>query len=515
MSGRRRRSPFEKTPARPPVPKAQYDAEVARLRWELLNAQQVLRGAAFPLIVLFGGADGAGKRETVHLLNEWMDPRWIVNRAFDEPSQDERERPLFWRYWLALPARGQIGLFLSAWYSSPLVDRVHRRTTSDDFKKQMDAIARFERVLAEDGAVILKFWMHLDRNAQRERLRSLEDDPLTRWRVTKTQWSNWKRYDDFVEQTERLIDLTDVPHAPWTVVDGRDERHRNLIVGARIRDALHDRLQLVTRRGRRLLARHRAPARPVSTTLPRRRIPDVLKRLDTSRTVSKDDYKTGLEVLQGRLNRLQREAAADGRALVLVFEGWDAAGKGGAIRRLVSALEPRAYRVYPIAAPTDEERAQHYLWRFWRHIPRAGRVAVFDRSWYGRVLVERIEGFATDAEWKRAYAEINDFERQITEHGAVIVKYWLHITKDEQERRFNERARSPYKSWKLSAEDWRNRGRWGAYEIAVNEMVARTSTPAAPWHLVAANDKNAARLEVLKWACEALRGRRGAPKARV
>ena len=234
-------------------------------------------------------------------------------------------------------------------------------------------------------------------------------------------------------------------------------------------------------------------------------MPDALGDVDTSKTVSKDKYKTTLEVLQGRLNRLQREAAADGRALVLVFEGWDAAGKGGAIRRLVGALEPRAYRIYPVAAPTDEERAQHYLWRFWRHVPRAGRVAVFDRSWYGRVLVERVEGFASAAEWGRAYDEINDFERQLTDHGAVVVKYWLHITKAEQERRFKERARSPYKSWKLSEEDWRNRAKWDAYEVAVNEMVARTSTEAAPWHLIAANDKNAARLEVLTVACNALR----------
>jgi AMP-polyphosphate phosphotransferase len=238
-----------------------------------------------------------------------------------------------------------------------------------------------------------------------------------------------------------------------------------------------------------------------------KRAPDVLRRLDTTRTVSKDDYKTTLELLQGRLNRLQREAAADGRALVLVFEGWDAAGKGGAIRRLVSALEPRAYRIYPVAAPTDEERAQHYLWRFWRHVPRAGRVAVFDRSWYGRVLVERVEGFATEAEWGRAFDEINDFERQLVDHRAVVVKYWLHITKEEQERRFKERARSPYKSWKLGEEDWRNRARWDEYEAAVTAMVARTSTSFARWHLVAANDKNAARLEVLKVACDALRAR--------
>jgi len=223
-----------------------------------------------------------------------------------------------------------------------------------------------------------------------------------------------------------------------------------------------------------------------------------------ARTVSDAAFKTRVQKLQGRLNRLQRAAAARGRSLVLVFEGWDASGKGGAVRRLLAAFEPRAYRIYPIAAPTDEERAQHYLWRFWRHLPRAGRVAVFDRSWYGRVLVERVEGYATEAAWQRAYAEINEFERQLVEHGVVVVKYWLHITKDEQERRFKERASSPYKSWKLCDEDWRNRAKWDAYELAVNDMVARTSTHAAPWHLVAANDKNVARLTVLKLACDAL-----------
>jgi polyphosphate:AMP phosphotransferase len=506
-SSRRIRSAFETTTPRPAVPRAEYDTEVARLRWELLNAQQALRGAAFPLIVLFGGVDGAGKREMVHLLNEWMDPRWIANRAFDEPSQDERERPPFWRYWLALPARGQIGLFLSAWYSAPLLGRVHRRTTSAEFKGQMARIASFERTLAADGALILKFWMHLDREAQRTRLRSLEENALTRWRVTKTQWSNWKRYDDFIDVTERLIEQTDVPHAPWTIVDGRDERHRNLVVGTCLRDALAGRLGLVSRKGPGAPRSRKAavPAPVAKAPAIRRRAPNVLARLDTTTTVAKGEYRKTLELLQGRLNRLQREAAEDGRALVLVFEGWDAAGKGGAIRRLVSAFEPRAYRIYPVAAPTDEERAQHYLWRFWRHVPRAGRVAVFDRSWYGRVLVERVEGFATAAEWGRAYEEINDFERQLVDHRAVVVKYWLHITKDEQERRFKERARSPYKSWKLSDEDWRNRAKWDDYVEAVNAMVARTSTPVAPWHLIAANDKSAARLDVLKVACNALR----------
>lgn len=489
------------------VSKPEYEHEVAKLRWELLNAQRELQGRAFPLIVLFGGVDGAGKTETIHLLNQWMDPRWIVNRAFDEPSQDERERPPFWRFWLALPRRGQIGLFLSAWYSRPLLDRVQRKTTWAEFDGDLERIAAFERTLADDGALILKFWMHLDKAAQKGRLEALERDPLTRWRVTRTQWKHWALYDRFIAGTERLIQKTSRGYAPWTIVDGSDERYRSLVVGTGLRDALLARLAVPdgpTPRADGAPPR-RAGRRRTRSLLERvERDQSVLDSLDLSKTLPKAKYRTDLERYQGRLNGLQRRGRVRGRGLILVFEGWDAAGKGGAIRRVTEALDPRVYRVYPIAAPTDEERARHYLWRFWRHLHRAGRVAIFDRSWYGRVLVERVEGFAADAEWGRAYAEINEFEEQLAEHGLVLVKYWLHISKDEQARRFADRARSPYKQWKLSDEDWRNREKWDAYEGAVNDMVARTSTRAARWHLVPANDKYYARIDVLRLACRAL-----------
>jgi polyphosphate kinase 2 (PPK2 family) len=232
----------------------------------------------------------------------------------------------------------------------------------------------------------------------------------------------------------------------------------------------------------------------------------VLDALDMTPTLSKRAFKSTLLEQQGRLNRLQRKSQKKGRSVVLLFEGWDAAGKGGAIRRVVAALAPQCYRVIPIAAPTDEERAHHYLWRFWRHLSRAGRVTIFDRSWYGRVLVERVDSLATQAQWSRAYAEIRQFEEELTDHGIVLVKYWLHITNEEQERRFNERAKSPYKSWKLTEEDWRNRANWDLYELAVNDMVEHTSTHHAPWHLIVANDKNHARVEVLRVASDAIEG---------
>jgi AMP-polyphosphate phosphotransferase len=492
------------------VSKQDYDTEVAKLRWELLDAQRRLEGTNVPVIVLFGGVDGAGKSETVHLLNEWMDPRWLVNRAFEEPSQDERERPPFWRYWLALPPHGRIGLFMSAWYSQPLLDRVTRERSAEEFESDLDRIASFERTLADDRAVILKFWMHLDRKAQKTRLRALEKDPLTRWRVTKAQWENWRRYDKFIAATERLIQMTSFAHAPWFIVDGSDERYRSLVVGSEIGRALSrvldpsagEKPDRKRPRASSAAVRSSPPASSLVERVDRER--SVLDTLDITKALPDDQAKIALLKQQGRLNKLQRKAHDRSVSLILLFEGWDAAGKGGAIRRVTSALDPRVYRVVPIAAPTDEERARHYLWRFWRHLSRAGRVTIFDRSWYGRVLVERVGGFASEAEWGRAYAEIEDFERQLTEHRTVLVKYWLHITADEQERRFQERAKSPYKSWKLTEDDWRNREKRDAYELAVDEMVARTSTRHAPWHLVPANDKNFARVEVLRIAADAL-----------
>jgi polyphosphate:AMP phosphotransferase len=501
---------FEAAEAGRTVSKADYDSEVAKLRWELLDAQRTLRTAPFPVIAVFGGADGAGKSETLHLLNEWMDPRFIVNRAFEAPSQDERERPPFWRFWLALPPRGQIGLFMRAWYSKPLADRVARKTSVAEFDAALDRIAAFERMLADAGAIVLKFWLHLSRRERKRRLRTLSKDPLTRWRVTKAQWKEYRQYDRWTTAAERLIQRTSQGHAPWFIIDAADERYRNLAVATEIRHALYRRLgaaaaSAIRKRPAKVVVASAAPAAPPAGLVSRLdRERSVLDVLDMSRTVSKAAFDATLLAEQGRLHRLQRRAQNRGRSVIMVFEGWDASGKGGAIRRLVAALPPQCYRVISTAAPTDEERARHYLWRFWRHLSRAGRVTIFDRSWYGRVLVERVEGLATEVEWNRAFSEIRQFEEELTDHGIVLIKYWLHITSEEQEKRFKERAASPYKSWKLTEEDWRNREKWGSYELAVNDMVEHTSTSQAPWHLVPANDKAYARVEVLRLASDAI-----------
>lgn len=481
------------------VQKQEYDARVPHLRNELLQMQRELNARArFPVIVVFAGVDAAGKSETVHLLNEWMDPRWIVTRAFGEPTEEERVRPEFWRYWQALPPRGRFGLFLRSWYSPAILGRVYRRIKRSDFDARLDRMSRFEKTLADDGAVILKFWMHLGRQAQKRHLKQLERNPLTRWRVTNQQWDHWRLYDRFIAAAERVIERTSTGQAPWTIVEGDDERYRNLTVASLISDVVRRRLA-----ERAATSSIRAGAKPRKASPA---APTVLSQLDMSRKISRLAFRRALERQQGRLNILHRKACGQGISAIAVFEGWDAAGKGGAIRRVTGALDAASYQVIPIAAPTDEERAQHYLWRFWRHLPRPGRLTIFDRSWYGRVLVERVERLASPAEWLRAYSEINQFEQQLADHGIVLVKFWLHITSQEQLRRFKERQQSSFKQWKLTAEDWRNRRRWNDYAQAVNEMVARTSTRTAPWVLVEANDKYHARIKALKTLCARLQG---------
>ena len=482
------------------ISKEAYKRRVPKVREALLELQQQLRAAPFPVIVIFAGVDAAGKSESVNQLNAWMDPRWVVTRAFGEPSDEERERPEHWRFWRELPPRGRIGLYLSSWYSRPVLDRVYRRASRVEFEHQLARIAELEKMLADDGALIVKFWMHLDKQTQRKRLRSLEKDPLTRWRVTKLQWKHWKMFGRFVAAAEQAIRATSMPQAPWTIVEGRDEEYRSLAVTETIRDALRARLTGMSAKSKRRNSGASVDAPAVGAAGP-----TILSRLDMTVRVEKEKFERELLKQQGELNRLQRRASAKGVSTILVFEGWDAAGKGGAIRRVTAALDARDYQVIPIAAPTDEERAHHYLWRFWRYLPRAGRFTIFDRSWYGRVLVERVEGFAAPEDWRRAYTEINQFEDQLIAHGIVLVKCWLHVTPEEQLRRFRERQQSAFKSWKITEEDWRNRKRWPAYELAVNEMVERTSTHDAPWTLVEGNDKYYARIKVLRTVCERLR----------
>ncbi|MCG8508911.1 MAG: polyphosphate kinase [Rhodospirillales bacterium] len=523
------------------VEKTVFNQQVPILRTQLLEVQQKLRRANFPVIIVFAGVDGAGKSETVNLLNEWMDPRWVITRAYTQPSDEEQERPEFWRYWRDLPPKGVIGCFLSSWYSRPVLDHVYGKKTDSQLDMDLDRIISFERGLASDGALILKFWMHLGKEAQKTRFESLEASPLTSWRVTKADWDHWRIYDKFIASAERTIMRTSVGRAPWHIVEGADSRYRSLTVANTILENIERRLRQFEMQQRVAATlksepeekkgkeKKKKPAKkgngagngtPIAASEVGMSAPgiSILSKLDMDQDLPRKDYSKRLEMYQGRLNRLSREARDRGMSSILVFEGWDAGGKGGAIRRMTAALDARSYQVIPIAAPTDEEKAHHHLWRFWRHLSRAGRVTIFDRSWYGRVLVERIEGFATEAEWMRGYAELNDFEEQLVEHGIVLLKYWMHITKEEQLSRFKARKKISYKRWKLTDEDWRNREKWDQYELAVNDMIARTSTSIAPWTLVEGDSKRFARIRVISTFCEELekaldKGRRPTRKA--
>jgi len=499
------------------VSKREYKKREVLLRKDLLDAQFRLKEAGFPVIVLFHGVDGAGKGETVNTLHEWMDTRLITTQAYDTPTTEEAQRPPFWRYWRDLPPAGRTGIFLKAWYSDPLLKRVYGEITQDEFDHALSRIKAFERTLAVDGAVILKFWLHLGRSQQKKAFQALEADPTQAWRVTKKDWEHWKRYEDFVPAAEHLIMRTSTGSAPWEIVEGFDARFRSLEVGTVLLRGIRRGLEEEERRLRdssqsvapvqegrengQLRAQsgsHEASEVGIPTAA------TILSTLDMSKRLEKKDHQKELNRLHGRLYDLRRAARKKEVSMILLFEGWDAAGKGGAIRRVVRALDARFYQVIAVAAPTQEERSHHYLWRFWRHVPRAGRVTIFDRSWYGRVLVERIEGFAKEREWMRGYGEINDFESELVEHGIVLKKFWIHITPEEQELRFKTRAEDPLKSWKLTEEDWRNRDRWEAYEQAVNDMVERTSTQMAPWILIEGDDKRHARVRVLAEVCTAL-----------
>lgn len=478
------------------VDKKDYEREVPKLREALLDAQmRVLERAEFPIILLSGGVDGGGKGEVVNLLLEWMDPRHIHVHAMGEPTDEELSRPPMWRFWRALPPKGQTGVFFGSWYTAPIVGRVEGRIGGSELTRSLANISRFERMLVDEGALVVKFWMHLSKKAQKQRFRELEKSPGTAWRVTKADWERHRRYDRFRQVSEHALRDTSTSEAPWNVVEATDRRYRNLTVGRLLLDMLE----------RRLAGRHETQVRGAPPPPPPIDARDVLEEMDLSRSLSDAQYDKKLPKAQGALAALsRRKRFIEKHACIVLFEGPDAAGKGGAIRRVTAALDARRFDVVPIAAPTEEERAQPYLWRFWRAVPRRGHFTLFDRSWYGRVLVERVEGFAAEADWMRAYREIVDFEESLVRAGVVVVKFWLQIDKAEQLRRFREREKTGYKRFKITPEDWRNRKKWQAYERAVCDMVDRTSTSPAPWHLVEANDKKWARVKIVQTILDAI-----------
>lgn len=481
------------------VNKADFKTQVPELRTELLAVQRALRASDTPVIVIVSGVEAAGKGEVVNRLIEWLDTRGLQTHAYWGESDEERERPRYWRFWRTMPPRGEIAIMFGSWYMSPLNDRVRKRINDAELDDELNRIAAFERMLTEDGALVVKFWFHLPEKEQRKRLKQLKRNDRSRWRMAPKLSNLTDHYRHFESIAERLIRLTDTGIAPWYQIEATDRRYRDLTVGRTLLESIRTRLNSPAAVCVDDISH--APSPPLSAEAQI----TVLDKVNLGRKLDREIYKSELKQLQPELNGLAWKAYGRGRSSVLVFEGVDAGGKGGAIRRITQSIDARLYRTIPVAAPTDEEKAQHYLWRFWRQIPRAGRVTIYDRSWYGRVLVERVEGFASDEEWRRAYAEINDFEEQLVESGAILLKFWLHIDQDEQLHRFKQREETSYKRHKITDEDWRNREKWDGYKSAVNEMVIRTSTEYAPWTLIPGNDKLYARINVLETVCDRLR----------
>ena len=483
---------FESAEMKQSVSKTEFEREMPDLRSRLLAAQRELRKTKHPVIIVIAGVEGAGKSEVVNRLHEWLDARGMSVAAFWRDSDEEKERPRYWRFWRTLPPRGTVGVLLGSWYSEPIVDRVYKHSSPAEFDRELQRIVFFERMLAEDGALIMKLWLHISKEEQTARL-------TDRSRKSKIYAPNVrefaKRYARFAAASDRAIRVTDTAEAPWRIIESTDARHRDLTVAKLLLEALED-----------LVRRRAEPARDASPIVLAQADeepvlsggPTVLDRLDLVKKSDEARYDRQLARVQSEIAAATWDAWNKKRSIVAVFEGSDAAGKGGAIRRLIAPIDARLYRVISVAAPTDEERAQHYLWRFWRQIPRDGAITIYDRSWYGRVLVERVERFAGVGDWSRAYREINEFEEQLVDHGVIVVKFWLQIDEEEQLRRFREREKVAWKQHKITDEDWRNREKWSAYRNAVHDMVTRTSSAIAPWHLIPANDKKLARLQVLK-----------------
>ena len=474
--------------------KVEFQHELPKLQDRLLDAQFVLRkDPKRAVAVIVTGIPGAGRSEVVNELLGWLDPKFVTTYGFGVPNDVERQRPAMWRYWRIMPPRGRIAILHAAWYEDFLSGSVlDPGRPAMIVRREVERIRSLERMLVADGVAVVKVHLHIGPELQRQRLSKLRSDKRTRWRVTPDDLWEAEHYRRVERVMEHCLEVTEQPAAPWHLVDGTDRQHRALEVGKVLLAGIEGRIGKPRAgiRGARKIAASRARK---------------FAKLPTSHRgarVAEEDYESGLEELQGRLALLSRRHRVVKHSVVVAFEGMDAGGKGGAIRRITAALDARQYRVVPISAPSAEEVARPYLWRFWFHLPPRGNYTIFDRSWYGRVLVERVRGFAAKPDWQRAYEEINEFERELAEHQVIVAKFWMSVSLDEQLARFKERDRNPLKRFKVDREDWINRESWVGYQRAAREMFARTDTAHAPWTVVPADDKRYARLLVLRRLCE-------------
>ncbi len=468
--------------------------EKAGARLGLLERQA--REAKIPILITFDGFEAAGKGLQINRLIQFMDPRGFDVYTADKDDEADRMHPFLWRFAKKSPANGRITIFDTSWYRHVQRDLFDGLTKESELADAYDDIRAFEQQLVDSGVVLIKLFLSITEKEQKKRFEKLVGSKETAWRVRKEDWDRNAHYEEYDEISKKMISRTHTKAAPWLIIDA-DKKDRAAL---EIIEVVADRLEAAIAEKKK----GKTPGVYDAPIPPDRYKRGVLSRVDLTKSLTRDEYKEKLDKLQKKVEKLHSELYRLRIPVVLCFEGWDAAGKGGAIKRLTSHLDPRGYKVCPTPAPNDVEKVHHYLWRFWNNVPKDGHIAIYDRTWYGRVMVERIEGFCTEDDWRRAYQEINDFEAHLIHHGAVVLKFWIDIDKDEQERRFNDRMQNPEKQWKITDEDWRNREKWDQYEEAVNEMIERTSTEEAPWIIVEGNSKYYARVKVLKTVVKAL-----------
>ena len=483
--------------------KKEYKERMEKLVPKLGKLQRACKELGIPVMIAFEGYDAAGKGLQIGELIQALDPRGFEVYAVKKETREEKMHPFLWRFWMKMPARGRIAIYDSSWYRKVLIDRFDKKISDKDVEKAYRSILSFEEQLAADGMVLIKFFLAIDQEEQKKRFDKLLDSRETAWRVAKGDRKRNKNFEKYQAMNEEMLSRTDTSHAPWNLVEAVDRRFATVKIYETVAQILEEKVEAV----RQQQAKSQEPPKEPAQAEENRAEETILSRADLTLSYTKEEYKERLKKLQKKIQKLHGELYRRRIPVVLGFEGWDAGGKGGAIKRLTQKMDPRCYVVHPTASPNDIERAHHYLWRFWIDMPKAGHVTIFDRTWYGRVMVERIEGFCSRGEWQRAYKEINDMERDLTDAGAIVLKFWMQIDKDEQERRFRAREENPEKRWKITDEDWRNRAKWDQYEEAVNEMLLRTSTPNAPWIVVEGNCKYYARIKVLETVCDAIEAR--------
>ena len=512
---------LEKVDLTKKLSKEEYKEKMPQLEARLGRLQRECKALGIPIMIVFEGFGASGKGLQIGRLIQSMDPRGFEVHPIKNETEEERMHPFMWRFWTKTPAKGRIAIYDGSWYRRVLIDRFEKRTKNKELADVFHSINSFEEQLAEDGTLIIKLLLDIDKKEQKKRFDKLEKNKETEWRVTQGDKERNVHYDEYAAMMEDVLFKTDTDYAPWTIIESMDKRFATLKIYTTVIKAMADQIEKLQKEKEEKEAKKLADsesaaggetdavaeiAKEADEEMKDLQV-SILSKADLSLHYTREEYKEKLDKLQKKMEKLHGELYRRRIPVVLGFEGWDAGGKGGAIKRLTERMDARGYVVNPTASPNDIEKAHHYLWRFWRAMPKDGHVAIFDRTWYGRVMVERIEGFCTTEEWKRAYKEINDMEKDLYDAGAVVIKFWMHIDKDEQERRFRERQENPEKQWKITDEDWRNREKWDQYEDAVNEMLMRTSTDYAPWVVVEGNDKYYARVKVLRTVVEAIEAR--------